>query len=76
MCHTICSLMADLSHSTGVDSCNGDSGGPLFGRKGRGSLMILRGIVSYGTKRCGIGVPGVYTDVYHYITWITQNMRP
>ena len=44
---------------TGVDSCSGDSGGPLY-RKisggGKSDPMILAGIVSYGTTVCGIEV--------------------
>jgi len=61
----------------GVDSCNGDSGGPLFGtpRSGDGPLT-QRGVVSFGTSRCGIGIPGVYTNINHYMSWIRRNLRP
>ncbi|XP_050353857.1 CLIP domain-containing serine protease HP8-like isoform X2 [Nymphalis io] len=60
------------------DSCGGDSGGPLIypGRNGGvGVRYIQRGIVSYGSKRCGIGgYPGVYTRVVNYMNWILDNI--
>ena len=34
------------------------------------------GIVSYGPERCGTGVPGVYTNVASYISWIRRNLSP
>ena len=64
---------------TGVDSCSGDSGGPLFSRAKSGKKsdpLFLTGIVSYGTSLCGIEVPGVYTNVTHYIDWIKSEMKP
>nr|XP_026494275.1 CLIP domain-containing serine protease 2-like isoform X1 [Vanessa tameamea] len=60
------------------DSCGGDSGGPLLypgKNKGVGVRYIQRGIVSYGSKRCGIGgYPGVYTRVVNYMDWILDNI--
>ena len=43
-----------------VDTCEGDSGGPLIG--GIGAAARLVGIVSWGAD-CGTGTPGVYTRV-------------
>lgn len=65
----------------GKDSCNGDSGGPLITRtvdrrSGVQSTAWLTGIVSYGTRRCGEGKPGVYTRVSSYIDWIKRTMKP
>ncbi|CAH2045489.1 unnamed protein product, partial [Iphiclides podalirius] len=60
------------------DSCGGDSGGPLMypGRTAVGLRYVQRGIVSYGSKRCGVGgFPGVYTNVAFYMDWILDNMR-
>ena len=42
----------------GKDSCSGDSGGPLIVRNSSDGAMYLKGIVSFGTKKCGKGIPG------------------
>ncbi|KAH8300070.1 hypothetical protein KR044_009493, partial [Drosophila immigrans] len=56
----------------GKDSCNGDSGGPLsyaVYHNGRQRFMQF-GVVSFGSQVCGIGHPGVYTNVGSYSRWI------
>jgi len=67
----------------GKDSCKGDSGGPLYlskvGQNGHPALdgsepLYLVGIVSFGSRTCGSGKPGVYTRVAHFIPWIRQNI--
>jgi len=59
----------------GVDSCKGDSGGPLMHRENR--RIYLVGIVSIGRTQCGVrDWPGVYTKVGNYIDWIEDSMRP
>ena len=58
------------------DSCGGDSGGPLIVRKSKTSPMYLLGVVSFGTRDCGTGSPGVYTRVESYISWIRSKLRP
>ncbi|XP_068082095.1 CLIP domain-containing serine protease B4 [Anabrus simplex] len=63
----------------GKDSCNGDSGGPLFflGLVGEEQKAVQYGVVSFGPKPCGTeNVPGVYTRVGHYMDWMLNNMRP
>ncbi|XP_041673578.1 serine protease 7-like [Drosophila eugracilis] len=57
----------------GVDSCTGDSGGPLMAfRRG---VWVLGGVVSFG-RNCGQnGWPGVYTNVAKYDDWIKRSMR-
>ena len=60
----------------GQDSCQGDSGGPLIVMDGDKGLMYLRGIVSFGTNKCGHGYPGVYTDIAYYVDWIRKNLKP
>jgi len=60
----------------GKDSCNGDSGGPLFIRDGSNDPWIQIGLVSFGTTRCAKGVPGVYTRVIHYLPWIDSHLKP
>ncbi|XP_020288984.1 trypsin II-P29-like isoform X2 [Pseudomyrmex gracilis] len=50
----------------GRDACQGDSGGGMVCNN------VLTGIVS-GGEGCALpGLPGVYTDVFHYLDWITQ----
>jgi len=62
----------------GKDSCSGDSGGPLMierkkANKPRKSWTQV-GLVSWGID-CGTeGVPGVYTNVQHYLKWILDHL--
>ena len=59
----------------GVDSCGGDSGGPLVYQAITDDPYYQVGIVSYGTRICGRGVPGVYTRIEAYLDWIKNNLR-
>jgi len=58
----------------GHDSCNGDSGGPIFcdsENKSKTPKYKLFGLVSFGVKKCGIDhKPGVYTKVSNHKDWI------
>lgn len=62
-----------------VDSCSGDSGGPLTVEAytpQRDRFVYLAGIVSYGKEKCGrTDFPGVYTRVSSYMDWIEQTIR-
>jgi len=60
-----------MNKDGGKDACEGDSGGPLtVERDGR---HILMGLVSYGYS-CGYpGIPGVYTKINNYLSWIIEN---
>ena len=60
----------------GKDTCAGDSGGPLLVKSDRQSPSFLLGIVSFGTKTCGAGSPGVYTRIDKYIPWILSHLQP
>lgn len=46
----------------GIDSCYGDSGGPLFAVRGNGSRVQM-GIVSWGNGCAKKRFPGVYSEV-------------
>lgn len=64
----------------GVDSCRGDSGGPLIGLDRTSRIKpynFIVGVVSFGPTPCGLpGWPGVYTKVSEYVDWIRQNIEP
>ncbi|XP_067652588.1 serine proteinase stubble-like [Haliotis asinina] len=61
-------LCAGAPGTGGVDSCQGDSGSPLFcSVNGR---WVQYGLVSYGDGCASPGEAGVYTDVSQYVDWI------
>ncbi|KAL9646451.1 hypothetical protein ABK040_006448 [Willaertia magna] len=55
----------------GIDTCSGDSGGPLFYKNSNGDFVHL-GLTSYGPVGCGGTNRGVYTNSTFYIDWIKQ----
>ncbi|KAI8323587.1 hypothetical protein GQ54DRAFT_303233 [Martensiomyces pterosporus] len=62
----------------GVDTCLGDSGGPLITPVDNGPGFALLGLTSFGGKgggnladKCAVaGLPGYYTRLAPYINWI------
>ncbi|XP_074596162.1 uncharacterized protein LOC141851321 [Brevipalpus obovatus] len=59
----------------GIDSCKGDSGGPMVVMNPVDRRWSLAGIVSSGAKNCGQrGKPGLYTNVGYFRDWIDQTM--
>lgn len=57
----------------GIDSCYGDSGGPLFVDSLGGSYLHV-GIVSTGNDCALAGFPGIYTRTATYYDWIAGIM--
>ncbi|XP_017492330.1 PREDICTED: serine protease easter-like [Rhagoletis zephyria] len=64
-----------------IDTCKGDSGGPLFYLAPySGPQKTLRyvqyGIVSFGGTECGSdkNSPGIYANVAHFMPWITSHI--
>jgi len=58
-----------------VDTCSGDSGGPVVARDPVGRDLLV-GIVSFGHE-CGLAeFPGVYTRVARYERWLTSRPQP
>lgn len=64
----------------GIDSCRGDSGGPLISLDTTNKVRFyyfLAGVVSFGPSPCGLaGWPGVYTKVGDYVDWIQNTIKP
>ncbi|XP_047037275.1 venom protease-like isoform X1 [Helicoverpa zea] len=60
-----------------IDTCEGDSGGPLqYNKDLIRCLFHIIGVTSYG-KDCGIpGSAGMYTRVSHYVPWIESIVWP
>lgn len=57
----------------GIDSCRGDSGGPLM-FVAEDNIFVLYGMVSFGTTACGSkGYPSIYTKIGFYLSWVSSN---
>jgi secreted trypsin-like serine protease len=61
--------------SGGVDTCGGDSGGPILSQS-TDMRWVQVGLVSYGASRCGeAGAYGVYTRVRSFSAWLKKNLQ-
>ncbi|XP_040573546.1 venom prothrombin activator omicarin-C catalytic subunit-like [Lepeophtheirus salmonis] len=71
--------MCAFDVETRVDTCNGDSGGPitvyttLKDDKTNKNRAVQVGVVSYGSKRCDKG--GVYGRITSVLAWIIQRIQ-
>jgi len=68
-------LCAGQPNLGGVDSCYGDSGGPLFCLDTVTSQWVAVGVVSYGDGCARADTPGVYAKVNSYYDWIQQQLN-
>ncbi|MEO0795065.1 MAG: serine protease [Verrucomicrobiota bacterium] len=66
---------ADLP-SGEMDSCFGDSGGPLLVRRTDTNEWAVAGITSFGAGCGGVDPPGIYTRVFSYRNYIYQRIYP
>ena len=65
--------MLCAGYATGLtDACGGDSGGPLTCWDQTKQHYVLGGIVSWGVGCARKHSYGVYTDVEHLASWITN----
>ena len=62
------------SPSGAKDSCYGDSGGPLVASAGDGKGYVQVGIVSWGVQCGNPALPGVYSRISQFGTWIKDTM--
>ncbi|XP_052872631.1 serine protease Hayan-like [Anopheles cruzii] len=69
----LCALGRNERNETVADTCPGDSGAPLeLVVAGRHYLV---GVTSNGYA-CGSPIPGLYTEVAHYLDWIESIVWP
>ncbi|HSR69805.1 MAG TPA: serine protease [Acidobacteriota bacterium] len=68
-------ICAGFLGTGGVDTCDGDSGGPLLLPDGEGGWVQV-GITSFGADCADPDFPGVYTRVPNFIDWIREVLAP
>lgn len=67
------SVLCARADQAGVDSCRGDSGGPLICY--HDDHWMQAGIVSFGYACGDLRYPGVYTNVNYFYEWIAKTIE-
>ncbi len=67
-------MICATSNDYNKDTCNGDSGGPLFVKGETADLDVQVGIVSWGFRCASPGYSGVYTRVSDITGWINDEV--
>ncbi|XP_076160246.1 inactive CLIP domain-containing serine protease A3 isoform X2 [Ptiloglossa arizonensis] len=57
----------------GKDACTGDGGAPLVCQSTNAQWKVV-GLVTWGIGCATNNVPGVYVNVFNYVSWITQQI--
>jgi uncharacterized repeat protein (TIGR01451 family) len=68
-------MCAGLLYKGGRGACFGDSGGPLMVQDPTTNNWNLAGLVSWGYGCALPGLPGVYTRVSQFTSWVTETMQ-
>lgn len=69
------SQLCAVNLAVGSDACQGDSGGPIFIHDKSTGVSTIVGIVSFGIN-CGTALPGVYTRIASFVSWIENTIWP